>query len=208
MSNNATLEAYEQLLEDVVLFREEYEVFDTDVVHSIETFNSDALRAGASFIQSKVGNGFGTYLSHMRGKIYENTRTLAESLLRRYTKWCDVFGESPKSYSLTFKQYSSPDIKENQPGRIQLRDARQALETCNFVRAHLISSYSVLQQAYARLNNAYRSSQSGVVLQDIPRMDSWMTNIENGIKQVGAPYQVTITTLDVLIKKLDNALKS
>ena len=206
MDGNVTLEAYEKMLENVALFKEQYEIFDADVMRSIEAFNSDALRAGASFIQSKLGDGFEGYLSHMRSKIYGTTQTLSENLSGRYRKWCEVFEQSPKTFNLTFRAYSNPDLPGNRPGRIQLRDARQALDACNNVRAHLTSSYSILQQAYGRLNSTFSTIREGVVLQDVPNIEGWMKNIGDGIRQAETPFRVTIRTLETLVKKLEPML--
>ena len=50
MGENVTLSAYERLLKNLVQFREQYEIFDSNVVKAIETFNSNALKNGASYI--------------------------------------------------------------------------------------------------------------------------------------------------------------
>ena len=105
-----------------------------------------------------------------------------------------------------FRAYSNPDLPGNRPGRIQLRDARQALDACNNVRAHLTSSYSILQQAYGRLNSTFSTIREGVVLQDVPNIEGWMKNIGDGIRQAETPFRVTIRTLETLVKKLEPML--
>ena len=208
MAENVTLEAYERLLQDVVLFREQYEIFDSNVMQAIETFNSDALRAGASFIQQKMGDGFEGYVSHLRQKIYGTAQLLAENLSARYRKWCEVLEQSPKSFNLTFRTYSNSNLSGNRSGSVELRDAKQAYDACNYVRSHLTSSYSILTQAFARLNSAVNGAREHIVVQDISRVDGWLKTIGDGVRQAETPYKVTIKTLEVLVAKLGPMLKS
>lgn len=207
MSENLTLDAYENLLNSVVTFKEQYELFDSNVVQAIETFNSDALRSGASYIQKKMGDGFEGYLSHFRTKIYGTTEELAKNVYGLYKTACDQLEGSPKSFNLSFRTFPSVTLSGNRSGSIQLRDAKQAYEVCNFVRSRLISSYPILTQAYARMNTAVNDARNYIVLQHVSRVDGWMKTIADGVRQAETPYKVTIRTLEILIEKMAALMK-
>ena len=207
MGENVTLSAYERLLKNLVQFREQYEIFDSNVVKAIETFNSNALKNGASYIQQKAGKGFGEYVLYLRQKVYGTARTMGEKLYAVYKKRCKLFDESPKSYNLTFKSYSELNHPGNSSGKIELRNPKEAYDTCSFVRAHLISSYPILGQSYSRLSSAVNDAQRSVMVKDVPEINVWMKTIGDGIRAVEMPYRSTIRTLDELMAKLNEQLR-
>lgn len=204
MENNITLSNYESIVFAILKFKTAYELYDDDMVKTVQLLCEDAVNEGNSWIRNRVAPQLRDLLFRSRFQIYRTLDSMFDYYVTRYKNESYAMEETPTRFTAEFKQFTDLGLTEN-GGPSALKSNRDIIAYCEQAESMLRNGHQILEDAYEKYKATYNQVKDGLVLEDVFKSDEWNQQFDTVVAQLKDPVDATTTLLKAIADRFRKA---